>query len=261
MLAHSLILTLAAAPGLKLAAPGFECVHLEPEVCALYTDTFAQLLAERGAVRVTTQREIAALLGLERQKQLLGCTDASVNCVAELAGALGVDGVVSGSVGRLGSAFTVNVKIVSARDGSALGARSGRVKDDDELHAWFVETAHQLSDALVPPSPAGLRGKAWVGWLAGGLAAGAGVTLILLGNADAQTISDPDRAPARLDQVQQLRREGEGKQVAGVALVAAGAAAALVGTAFFAFGAPAQTRVSMQVSPQLVGLTVSGVFP
>lgn len=261
MLVHALALTLSAAPGLKLAAPGFECVHLEPEVCALYTDTFAQLLAERGTVRVTTQREIATLLGLERQKQLLGCTDASVNCVAELAGALGVDGVVSGSVGKLGSAYTVNVKIVSARDGSALGARSGRVKDDDELHAWFVETAHQLSDALVAPPPSGLRGKAWLPWLAGGLAAGAGVTLIVLGNGDAQTISDPERAPSTLRGVQQLRADGEGKQAAGVALVAVGAAAALVGTAFFVFGAPGETRVSLQVSPQAAGLSLSGVFP
>jgi hypothetical protein len=37
------------------------------------------------------------LLGLERQKQMLGCAEDSSNCLAELAGALGARFVLNGS--------------------------------------------------------------------------------------------------------------------------------------------------------------------
>ena len=275
MIAPLLALTLAAAPSpIQLAAPGFECVNLEPNVCALYTDTFAQLLAERGGLRVTTQREIAALLGMERQRELLGCSAESASCLAELAGALGVDGVVTGSLGKLGSAYTVNVKIISARDGSSLGAKSGRVKDDDALHEWMVETAHELAEVLTRQrgsesttavsrsSGGGLRGSAWIPLVAGGLALGLGGAMIAMGNADARAIREPTSAePATLTAVKALRSAGEAKQGAGVALVAVGAAAVLVGAGFFLFGAPGEPVVALRLSPEAVGVGLSWELP
>lgn len=61
------------------------------------SEVLATHLREHG-LKVMTGRDIGAVLGLERQKQLLGCMDDSTSCSAELAGALGVGALVVGTV-------------------------------------------------------------------------------------------------------------------------------------------------------------------
>ena len=68
---------LAAAPAasadpLKVAAPGLDAANMAESMRQFCSDHLAQQLALQG-VRVTTPSEIGAILGLERQKQLLGC--------------------------------------------------------------------------------------------------------------------------------------------------------------------------------------------
>ena len=72
---------------------------------------------------MTTAGDLKQLIGLERQKQLLGCAERG--CVAELAAALGVDGVLTGNVTRSES-WLVTVKVLHAADGSAWSVRSSR---------------------------------------------------------------------------------------------------------------------------------------
>src|SRR5688500_16256709 len=86
---------------MKLALPGLQVVGIDPKLGAFYGEHFAQQLTLRGA-RVTSTSEISALLGLERQKQLLGCSDEASSCMAELAKALGVDGLALGDVAKVG---------------------------------------------------------------------------------------------------------------------------------------------------------------
>lgn len=66
------------------------------------------------------------MIGLERQKKLLGCADDRSSCVAELAGALGTDGIIVGSPGKPGTNFTISLKIIRARDGCMLFSRADR---------------------------------------------------------------------------------------------------------------------------------------
>ena len=54
-----------------------------------------------GFVPVTSSKDVQAIVGLDRQKQLLGCGTQS--CSAELAGALSVDAPLFGSVAKAGS--------------------------------------------------------------------------------------------------------------------------------------------------------------
>src|SRR4051812_13752442 len=87
----AIALTLAAAP-IRLAAPAWQSVDVDANKTRFFSDYFAQQLQQaRPEIRVTTETEIGQLIGLERQKALLGCNEASSNCMAELAGALGVD--------------------------------------------------------------------------------------------------------------------------------------------------------------------------
>lgn len=105
------VVVLSAEPAplapLKLVAPGLQVVGLDPKIGDFLTEHVAQQMKLAG-VDIITQREMASLLGLERQKQLLGCSDASSSCMAELASALGADGVLLGDLARFGGRIQIN---------------------------------------------------------------------------------------------------------------------------------------------------------
>jgi hypothetical protein len=153
MLAHFVVIwTLAATPApapktLKLASPGLSVVNLDPKLGVFYSDHIAHHLTI-GGVRVITKSEVSALIGLEKQRQLMGCADSS-SCITELSNALGVDGVITGSIGKFGSAYQANVKVLSARDGSPLGVYSVRVTGEEELLDELTAMARRLAEEML----------------------------------------------------------------------------------------------------------------
>jgi len=60
---------------------------------------------------VISRDEIQAMLRFESDKQVLSCSD-DVSCLIEIGGALGVDFLVAGSVGRLGEAWVLVLKLM-----------------------------------------------------------------------------------------------------------------------------------------------------
>src|SRR4051812_14698011 len=115
MIAQLSAALLFAAPvdaTVKLASPGLSYVNVDDKLGDFFNEYFAQQLVLQGGIRVTTKNEISSLLGFERQRQLLGCSDQSSSCLAELAGALGVDGIITGSIAKLSSGYAGNIKIV-----------------------------------------------------------------------------------------------------------------------------------------------------
>src|SRR3954468_22416489 len=139
------ITTLLAAEPIKLAAPQLQGAAVDTAKVQFYSDFLAQQLAAAG-MRVTTRAEIIAVLGIERQRQLLACEDSSGQCLAELAGALGVDAIVTGSVAKTeGGNFALTVKIVSARDTTPLALATGRFKSEDALLDFITDQAPRLA--------------------------------------------------------------------------------------------------------------------
>src|SRR5438270_852941 len=113
-------LMVAAAPSLKLASVGFKQVGLSDAQATFFSDHLAAKLGEISGVYVTTQSDMLAALGLERQRTLLGCSEESSTCVAELAGALGVDGILTGQVAMVGKRYQLDVKILAANGAKKL---------------------------------------------------------------------------------------------------------------------------------------------
>jgi len=134
----------APRPQLRLASPGLSGVKLADAEAAFYSEHLAQQLAAAGA-KVTSDREISAVLGLERKRQLLGCSENSSQCVTELAGALGVDALVVGDVARLQQRYQVNVKLLSVADASLVAAESQRVDTDEQLVDALTAIAGRLA--------------------------------------------------------------------------------------------------------------------
>src|SRR5947209_7942042 len=123
-------------------------VNIPADVAAFYSEHLAQQLTLQG-LQVVSPSEIATLLGIERQKSLLGCSDNANSCMVELANALGVDGVVTGSLGKFGKSYQVNIKVLSAKDATSLAALSTRVTGGDEaLLDELNATAKKLSNEI-----------------------------------------------------------------------------------------------------------------
>ncbi len=107
--------------------------------------------------RVVTTADLEAVLGLERQKQLLSCDQQS--CMSELAGALGVEYLVTGTVGRLGKSYVLIVKMLEVRTARAVASFKQRAPIKDK--AVLLDIAELAVKALVrdgklkknPPKP------------------------------------------------------------------------------------------------------------
>lgn len=148
LLSLTLALTAWAGPP-RFVAPGLRVTNLKASLARDFTDHLAQQLASRG-LSVITNSDVQALLGLERQKQLLGCSDQSTSCMAELAGALGADGVVLGTVVRVGRKYQVNVRIIDATSAQPLALYSGQCDQEEALFDELDLAAHALINELQP---------------------------------------------------------------------------------------------------------------
>ncbi len=265
-----LALTLNATP-IKVATMRLNLVGLSETKADFYTDHLSDRLGEQG-LQVTSPREVATVLGMERQKQLLGCEESS--CVAEIANALGVDGLVMGDIAMLGSSYQVNLKVIEAQSGKKLATFSAMVSSEAEVVTTITEAveklANEVSTALgrplgvkkggpKPVTPVRLA-KYW--WAPAVLAAvGVGLTVVGAVNAaDAKNhllndVPFTTDLHAYVDQgnlMQTLEFVGIGIATAGVITMAG----------FLLFGRedPVVTP-TVQVSPGGAGVSLVGVFP
>ncbi len=143
MLATLGALLLCAAP-IKVAVPGFTVIGIERGLGEAWAEHFVTLLGRDDDFVLITSKDIAQVLGLERQKQLLGCNEAESSCLAELAGALGVDAILSGTFAQSGSSITATLRMLKATDGTQIATVTHRLKDADALQDWLDAQAPEL---------------------------------------------------------------------------------------------------------------------
>src|SRR4051812_27515698 len=111
MIALVATLLMAAPAPVKVALPALRLTDLPAERAGFYTEQVGAELLARG-LRVVSERDISSMLGLERQRELLGCNEGSGACLVELANALGVDGIVLGDVARVGSRYQASLRVI-----------------------------------------------------------------------------------------------------------------------------------------------------
>lgn len=265
-----LALLLAAAPAAppSLAFPGFNAVNLQPGEAVLYAEVLGQKLAALG-FKVISGRDLAAALGLERQKELMGCGDSS--CIAELAGALGADGLVVGDAGKLDDTYTLNVKVLS-RDGKTLASHTATVPTaaamPKALETAARAVAHQLAAELsrpdLDPQPlpvftsTAISARRWsvVPIVLGGVTLLAGAVAQLIATMKLSALIDA----GTLGEAGLYRDQGKAWETAGNALLAAGGTLAVAGILMFALGESAPP-LTATVTPGGGSLGFAGVFP
>ncbi len=145
------------AGGVKVAVMPLRSQGLEEDVGKNLTQIVALELKNLPAFSVISQDEIAAMLQLEANKQEIGCDDAS--CFAELGGALGVDYLVIGTVGRLGDTFLVGLKLINTRKAEVVNRinESFKGRESDLLRAARFAVFQLVGARLETPGALAVR--------------------------------------------------------------------------------------------------------
>jgi len=99
--------------------------------------------SQEGGYRVVGKSDIDAMLGLEKMKDAAGCDQTS--CAVELAGALGVDSIITGSIGNLGDKYILSLAWISQKDGTALRRLSQNLGTDQ---GTFDKAVYQAVQGL-----------------------------------------------------------------------------------------------------------------
>lgn len=271
MLALIAAAALAAAP-FSMALPDLNAVKLAPGEGALYSQLLSAKLQKRG-VKVITTRDFSAVMGLERQKQLLGNEVCSDSCVTELAAAMGVDAILVGDVGKPGNAYALSFKVLAARDASVLALFSAQVANADLVDAALDKAAWSLLSQLAPQHPGLKPGpepglvvvpsasgpRKLIGIIPAALAVvslGAGVTGLVLASSKYNQLLVAETVP----DAQALRSDGKTLQLIGWVGVSVGIAAAVAAAGFFVFGSSAPVTPTASFSSSGGGLGLAGAF-
>jgi hypothetical protein len=139
---------IAPAGELKVVVPG---VYAHPGVPQGTSDVLSDLLLEallsRHGIRALGPSDARALLSAEQQKQLMGCKDES--CMTELAGALGADWLIAGTVGKLEDLYVVSLQLIDARKARVTSRATANLKSLKEA----TEKIGVLTDRLLGQKP------------------------------------------------------------------------------------------------------------
>jgi TolB-like protein len=125
----------------KVAVLALKATGLDEDVATNLTELFTSEAGEVPGFEIISQSEIKEMLSFEQQRQMLGCDDES--CVAELGGALGVARMITGTVGKVGDTFVVNIKLIDsvkaqpiARIGETVPGRLELLPPTIRVAAW-----------------------------------------------------------------------------------------------------------------------------
>jgi hypothetical protein len=93
--------------------------------------------------QVISSGEIKSMLGLEKTRQALGCEDEG--CMAEIGGALGVDELVSGKIGKVGRTIVIELRRTDVRASKTVSSAVRTVRgEEDAVITGLQEMAGEL---------------------------------------------------------------------------------------------------------------------
>ncbi len=129
----------AAAPAVPSAAKRRKIAVLplrpgpgtDQKLADLVAELLSNALARRPNLSIVSSKDIEAAVGFDRQRSLLGCSDSS--CLTDIGGALGVDKLVNGTLGKLGSTYLLSVQLIDAKKATAerrFSARAGNATEE-----------------------------------------------------------------------------------------------------------------------------------
>jgi hypothetical protein len=153
--AMSLTAAVGGGPGSqRLAVLEIRPLGVPADLAHTLTGVVAEQAGKIPGFIAISQSEIGAMLGLERQKQMLGCGDES--CLAEIGGALGASRVLSGSVSKVGESYVLQLELVDTARAVVQGRESRTVPGSP---TELIATARDLTHRLLTGKPLDTTGR------------------------------------------------------------------------------------------------------
>ena len=157
----------------------------DPKLARSVTQALTDAVGKTGVFEVVSAAEVEALLGVERQRQLMGCAEGS-SCTTELVGALGARFVMAGTLGKLGEAWQLTLTTLDSQKSQPLGRSTRLAADLPTLEAQLPWAVADATATPAPPSPS--RVLPFTLLAAGGAAVVAGGLIGLQGLTDEATV-------------------------------------------------------------------------
>lgn len=244
MLTTAVTLLLCASSPVRVAATSFQVSGDDAKKADVWIERFAEVMRRDPRLEVTTPSALASMLGFERQRELLGCNENKGACMAELASALGADGILGGSITRSGESYLAVLRLVRQKDGKVWWSTSSRVKGEEALLDWLDAQAESAVSAIFP-KPKVLVAPLVTG-LSGVAAIGVGTTLLVLSNT---TSVQAVREAQDVGQLEQAVNSGRAQGIAGIVLLGVGGAAAITSFICLAVQKPADSAPALSLVP------------
>lgn len=145
-----------------VAPPGSRVALLEVESAdpraplGASIEPLVALELKRAGLEVVSRDEVRAMLTYEADKQIVvGRADSAM--LAEIGGALGVDYLVAGTVGRLGPRYVLHLKLMSVRRAAVVGRVSESFEGPEPLLAPATRVAVRALVGAPPGAPGALE--------------------------------------------------------------------------------------------------------
>lgn len=267
MLALLLTLSLGTTPAAerpKLVVLSLEMpASVDPATRGAFDDAVAGEASRKGFFEVVSSREVQSLLGLERQKQLLGCSADTSACLAELSGALGARFLLTGTLAPLGQSWQLSLQMQDTVKATTVGRSTRIAKNLEALRALLPWAVSEATGTPPPPAPSKVGPLVMIA--GGGLVAAAGgiVGLQALGTEFSlrRELERGNDTPGRLDTLasyQQQERDLTINKALGLAGLVVGGTVLAAGILLWP---PDVMRSSIVVLPTTNGAVVVGVWP
>ncbi len=159
---------------LQLATAG----GVEAGIGSALTEAVTTEVSSRGFFEVISSKDVETLLNVERQRELMGCSDEATNCLTELAGALGARFVLNGSVARLGDAYQLNLQTMDSQKAQPLGRSTLIGKDLGVLREQLKYVVAEATATPIPPPPSRVMQFSLIGAGAASILGGAVLGLL-----------------------------------------------------------------------------------
>jgi TolB-like protein len=258
MLSMTLVMLLSQTP--KLAAPAWTAVDVPSEKAQFFALHLSSALRTRG-LSVITSQDIATLLGVERQKLLLGCGEDSSTCMVELGSALGAQLVLTGSLAKLETSYQVNLRVLQSADGKVVAQETVRAQTQEALLSALDDAAFSISRQLEPKAPPPTaRSLSWIPFVVAGLAAVASGVGFGLAWSTSDELERRLMPGVTLSELTPVVRRGQTLETTGWASMGVAVAAGTTGILMFLLGSSSHPTVS--ITPIHAGAVagVGGVF-
>ncbi len=152
----------AQAPKPAVAVNDFRAEGLEQSSARIITDRLRSELVNSGLFRVIERDEMDNVLREQGFQQSGACDDQ--NCLVEVGQLLGVDRMIAGSIGKLGTLFTISMRLIDVGSGEIITtvAEDCRCSIEDIVSKSVPSLVQKLSQKLEGGAEPGSRAVAGI---------------------------------------------------------------------------------------------------